>query len=139
MKSSTSFDFLGLRIFIFKENLLIYDSKIPKFFTFLIIFQSAVVSPIFSAVLHFEKYQDCCKILTKPYSEIIGIHPKLDLRTTRFNDLLDLRTKTRLPIYFTKYQLVMIYPGPGSETWVPISLRCGYPGTRVPIYNLKVV
>ena len=34
--------------------------------------------------------------------------------------------------------IVIIYPGPGSETWVPISLRCGYPGTRVPIYNLKV-
>ena len=35
--------------------------------------------------------------------------------------------------------IVIIYPGPGSETWVPISLRCGYPGTRVPIYNLTVV
>jgi len=27
--------------------------------------------------------------------------------------------------------LVMIYPGPGKETWVPISLRCGYPGTHL--------
>ena len=31
------------------------------------------------------------------------VHPKLDLRTTRFKDLLDLRTKTQLPSYFTKY------------------------------------
>ena len=45
-----------------------------------------------------------------------------------------------LSTYFTGTpRLVMIYPGPGSETWVPISLRCGYPGTRVPIFNLKVV
>ena len=37
-------------------------------------------------------------------SPTILIHPKLDLRTTRFKDLLDLRTKTQLPSYFTKYQ-----------------------------------
>ena len=34
----------------------------------------------------------------------LQVHPKLDLRTTRFKDLLDLRNKTQLPSYFTKYQ-----------------------------------
>ena len=53
--------------------------------------------------------------------------------------VLTIDLKFEVHMYVLRYILVMIYPGPGSETWVPISLRCGYPGTWVPIYNLKVV